>query len=44
MQSPGKIGLLRVVARGGVGGKVKGMGGEPGKSESVKYFIIIMVL
>lgn len=44
MQSLGKICLLRVVARGGVGGKVKGMGGEPGKSESVKYFIIIMVL
>ena len=43
-RTQGKICLLRVVAGGGGGGKVREMGGEPGNSESVKYFIIIMAL
>lgn len=36
--------LLRRDKGGDGGGKVRNMGGELGKSESVKYLIIIMVL
>lgn len=39
-----KICLLRVDKGGDGGGKVREVGGKTGKSESVKYFIIIMEL